>query len=255
MFFLALFLIGRIESGKIEKQAKEDIVSIYKSKGIKLDTNTIPKDSEISYYSLFRDIDSEKLIAKSVLGAEDMVAAGGNVYRYDNLLGNAVFHSGGYFEIALSGKIFDDMSEASLSSFLGGLGIDTDTSSAMTENNGDKKTVTFACVYNKTRILNCNVTMVFEGSSLKELKGRRLTSEPSPEDEVIMDVKTALINFLNGISTLGVLCTEVNSVSAGFYLTEPTAGNAELLPVWYVSTNVGKYYVNGINGRISAFND
>ena len=71
IFFLALFLIGRVETGKLKKQARSDVIAILASSGVSVSEAAIPEDFQSSSYKLTRDINGETLITKTVLGDTD----------------------------------------------------------------------------------------------------------------------------------------------------------------------------------------
>lgn len=256
MFFLVLFLIGRWESGKLEQQAKKDIISLFSSEGITVEETAIPADSTIGYYKTTRDLESEKLIAETLLGTREMTAAGGNIYKYANILGEAVFYPQGEFSVSLtSGKAFSDTSNSSILKFLKDMKIDAEVDRVLPDVSGEGKTLYLNCVYNKTKILNARLAMVFDGERLISLSGKRLVSLPVYADAKIMSIKTALISFLKGIKSLDPDCNKLSSVSAAYFLLDDGTGGAALIPIWKVDTSTGNYYVNGLNGKISELFD
>ncbi len=256
MFFLVLFLIGRSESGKLERQARDDIISLFSAAGISVDTSVIPSDSSIGYYKMTRDLEIEKLIAGTMLGTKDMTAAGGGVYHYSNILGEAVFYPQGDFSVTLTtGKVLKDTSNATIEKFLKDMNIDAVVDSSMPDAAGTGKTVYLYCIFNKTRIMNARLAMVFEGEKLIYVSGKRPGAAPVYADAKIMSVKTALLSFLNGIKSLDPYCKKINCVSASYHISDDGSDGAVLLPVWRVETDSGNYYVNGINGKISVILD
>jgi regulatory protein YycI of two-component signal transduction system YycFG len=256
MFFLALFLIGRSESGKLEQQAKEDILSIYSAGGISIEKSVIPADAKISYYKMSRDLDREKQIAETVLGAKDMSAIGGSVYQYVNILGEALFYPQGDFAITLTnGKAFSDTSNSALIKYLKEMNFNVDSESIKVESFGGTKAVSFNFINDGILILNGKLTMIFEDSSLISISGKRPTSAPLFSDTSIMSVKTALVYFLYGIKNIDTSCSKVTEVSPAYFIYDSGSGSLVLLPVWRIETNSGNYYVNGLNGKVSAIID
>lgn len=256
MFFLVLFLIGRWESGKLERKAKNDIISLFSTVGISIDASAIPSDSSVGYYKITRDLDSEKFVADKMLGTNDITAVGGNVYQYSNILGEATFYPQGDFSVTLTnGKALKDTSNAAIEKFLKDLKIDATVDIIASDVSESTKTVYLYCIFNKTKIMNARLAMVFEGEKLISISGKRLVATPAYADAKIMGVKTALIYFLNGIKSLNPNCKKISCVSASYHISDDGAGGAVLLPVWRVETDSGNYYVNGINGKISEIFD
>ncbi len=255
MFFLVIFLIGHTESGKLERQAKEDIVSIFAAAGVSLDISKIPGNISLGYYKLARDTGGEKLIAETLLGAKDMVSEGGNIYRYANVLGEAVFRPSGEFEVYFtSGKQFEDASPKALVAYLKNMGFAANIKNVATEASGGESYV-FGLEYAGLRIFNASVVMRFEAGKLVSVSGRRPASAPQYSDSAIMNVSGALISFINGIRDIDPSCREIRNVSAGYLINEHAAGSFEMLPVWRIEANSGGYYVNALNGKISAIID
>jgi len=254
IFFLALFLIGRIETGKLEKKTKEDAIRILESYGISLDMAVIPAYYDLGSYETLRDTDSERLIAESVLGKCEMDDLGGNIYQYNSSLGKAVFRGNGEFSIEIeAGAPVSDTSAAALGAYLNKLNIPVDLNSTEEEYiDGSLSSTRFTVVFDGVRIFNCRITMSFSGGNLMSISGRRLTSAPSASrSEPMIGVYTAIISFLQGVRETNLICNEITDISSGYTLSASVSGSGGLTPYWCVSTDVGKYYVNGLTGDMS----
>ncbi len=254
IFFLALFLIGRTETGKLKRQAREDVASILAENGIRIDQSIIPEDSYFVSYKLTRDINGENLITKTVLGDTD-TNLDGSIYHYESLAGKADFYGSGEFAISITdGYPISDSNSQGLVSFLKSMNIAVDPGSVRIENTaGGAQTVSFFCSYSNTRIFNCPINLNISDGRIYSINGRRPTSAPlasgSPN---LLSVNTALVYFLNGIRNANLKCGEITGISAGYYMSAAVSGGGELYPVWLLTTDSGSYYVNGINGEIAA---
>ena len=253
IFFLTLFLIGRTETGKLKRQAKEDVKAVLMSNGISIDTSIIPEDLYFANYKLTRDINGETLITKTVLGDTDTKLES-NIYHYDSLAGKADFYGSGEFSISITdGFPIDDSKSQTLVSFLKTINIPVDAKSMRIEDSGSFQTVSFICTYNNTRIFNCEVVLKISEGRIFYLGGRRPTSAPlASGSPSLLSVNTALIYFLNGIKEENLKCSEITCISAGYYMSAAVSGGGELYPVWCLATDSGNYYVNGLNGTITA---
>jgi len=258
IIFLALFIIGRVETGKLEKKTKEDLIRILDSHGISLDMSAIRKYEDLGAYEVLRDTEGERALAEAVLGKCELTDLGGNIYRYSSPLGEGIFRGNGEFSISLaSGIPLSDTSVKALSSYLGKLNIAVDPESAETEYSGaDLGSVRFTALFGETPIFNCRITISLSGDRLMSIYGRRLTSAPSPAaSEPMIGVYTALISFLSNVKELNLICNEITDVTPGYSFSASVSGSGRLVQYWCISTDVGKYYVNGLTGETSSFPD
>lgn len=256
MFFLALFIIGRIETGKLEKSVKEDVIRILDSYGISMDVSVIPENGDLGSYDVLRDTDSERVIAQSVLGKCETLDLGGNIYQYKSPLGEAVFRGNGEFSITISeGTPVSDTSIRGLGTYLGQLNIPADLKSSEAEYDGESLSlIRFMALYEGVGIFNCRITMSFSGGNLMSISGRRLTALPSASpSEPMLGVYTALISFLDGVRKSNLICNEINEITSGYSFSASVSGSGRLTPYWCVTTDVGKYYVNALTGDMSSF--
>jgi len=256
MFFLALFIIGRIETGKLEKSVKEDVIRILDSYGISMDMSVIPEYSDLGSYDVLRDTESERIIAQSVLGKCEMLDLGGNIYQYESPYGEAVFRGNGEFSITISeGTPVSDTSVQGLSSYLSQLNIPADLESSDAEYaGGSLSSISFMAMFEGIGIFNCRITMSFGGSNVMSISGRRLTAPPSlSPSEPMIDVYTALISFLDGVRESNLICNEIIEITSGYSFSASVSGSGRLTPYWCVTTDVGKYYVNGLTGDMGSF--
>lgn len=258
IIFLVLFLIGRIETGKLEKKTKEDLIRIFDLHGISLDMSVIPSYPELGSYEVLRDTESEKAIAEGILGKCEVNELGGNIFQYKSALGEGIFRGNGEFSITLAEGIpISDTTIKGLSSYLGSMNIAVDWKSAETEyTHGRLSSVRFTDVFEEYPIFNCRITMSFTDGKLMSLYGRRLTSTPSPAaSEPMIGVYTALIGFLSSVEESNLICNEITAISPGYSFSASVSGSGRLVQYWCVSTDVGKYYVNGLTGEMSLFPD
>lgn len=259
MFFLALFIIGRIETGKLEKRSKEDVIHILSSYGISLDMSVIPVYSDLDSYEVLRDTESERSVAEAVLGKCQVYEPGGNIYQYTSPLGEAVFRGNGEFSITIAAGIaMSDSSLKGLGSYLSQLNIAADLKSADAEydGGGSLSSIQFTALFEDVSIFNCRITMSFDGESLMSIHGRRLTSPPSPSpSEPMIGVNTALISFLSSVRESNLICNEIIAIAPGYSFSASVSGSGRLAPYWCITTDVGKYYVNGLTGVMVSFPD
>lgn len=258
IIFLALYLIGRIETGKLEKKTKEDLVRILDSHGIAMDMSVIKEYGDLGSYEVLRDLEGEKAVAETVLGECEVNDLGGNIYQYLSPLGEGIFRGNGEFSITLaSGIPLTDTSVRALAAYLGKMNIAVELESAEAEYSGaNLSSVRFTTMFEDNPIFNCRITMSFTDSKLMSIYGRRLTSTPAPaSSEPMIGVYTALISFLSEVKQANLICNEITAVTPGYSFSASVSGSGRLVQYWCVSTDVGKYYVNGLTGEMSSFPD
>ena len=178
-----------------------------------------------------------------------MEALGGEVYRYSNWNGSVQFHSYGAFSAQLEPDAFpagDDPEGAALA-VLAALGFQGE----LLEKRGES--LTFRQTWEGIPLFNQEVTVSCSGDSLSALEnGHRLVGEPveDPSRQAVT-VSTALVNFLNGVSALGDVCSRIDQIQPGYWVTSALSGGMALTPMWRVTTDTGAYQMDMVTGQVT----
>ena len=97
--------------------------------------------------------------------------------------------------------------------------------------------------------LTARVTAVFDDEGLRSLSGTWITAanHNTQSDSTAMGIASALVAFLDGRT---VVCREILSLKAGYYLVSSTGSSVRLNPVWQITVDSGEYYLDAVSGEI-----
>lgn len=241
--FAVLLIREAAGTKKIKDTVLSDLHTVLENNGISLNTVYIPLSEGVYTLTAARSPEKEAQMAKTLIGDYTMEDQGGNIHYYYGAGGEAYFRGSGDFEIELAAKT-DDSAKA-ISEQFSANGFDIDVPS------GGSGTADCRQTINGMRILNCTISVSYEGGMPVSLAGRWLLSDASAlTDQPAIDVSTALIRFIAGLNKNGFICTEISGLELGYYMTAHVTGQFELVPMWSISTDTGEYYVNAISGEL-----
>ena len=82
--------------------------------------------------------------------------------------------------------------------------------------------------------------------------GRQLVGRPQEDPaRSSITVATALINFVNGVGTLGDVCNRIDAIEPGYVAAASLSGPIVLTPVWRVTTDTGAYQLDTVTGGVT----
>ncbi|NLA86175.1 MAG: hypothetical protein GX847_02605 [Clostridiales bacterium] len=247
VFFLAFFLGRIIKEHSIKKEALTHLSVLFERNGIELDAENIREGGELAELLITRDPTEERKLAETLLGPVDMTENGG-IYTYTGEKGQAVFRSGGAFDIQFSEHVYDSITGArnTAKSILQTMGIETAAPVAV----GDKgnETVEAVCSWERQPIFNCRIRFIFKDGSLAEIRGTyAATIKAAVKKTDMSSCATSMMYFLNDVKNDRISCVRIWSVEPGYMLK--AAGDV-ISAVWCVDTDNGVYYVDAGTGNI-----
>ena len=65
-----------------------------------------------------------------------------------------------------------------------------------------------------------------------------------------MDAVSLLLSFAETVRSEGIICSQVDSLTAGYRMRVGLSGESTLEPVWRLVTDTGEFYVSGETGAI-----
>ncbi len=253
LFLVSMVVVQERTAARYQAQALDNAVSVLESNGIRVERERIPADMELTVLTVSRDLESEKALARALLGECAMTDLGGGRYAYESAVGAAEFRGNGNFTVSFpEGKLrlarsggeaeYGEalLKDAGLSAVLIG----------RAEEEG-RTVLTFRQTWQGAPIYSFAITMEYENGSLRTLSGTRMMGTPQSANEKseLISVPTALLRFLNGVNDLGDICNEITAMESG-YLTTSGMDATRLIPVWYVTTDTGVYSLNALTGAL-----
>lgn len=246
----ALALNQTVQSRRLEDQLREETFRYLLGRGVQVDEELIPRTMELSPQVAERSTAGEAEAAAELLRGEVQTEArGGEVYRYHNDLGSIQFHSDGTFSAQLEPSAFplgEDRAAGCLE-----LLERLDFQGELIAQEGDE--LTFRQTWKEVPLFQQQVTLVCqEGGAAAMTAGRRLVGEPKDDpSRQTLTVATALIDFLNGVSALGDVCSRIDAIEQGYVTSSSLSGRMTLTPVWRVTTDTGVYQLDTVTGTVT----
>ena len=68
----------------------------------------------------------------------------------------------------------------------------------------------------------------------------------------MLDLPTAMLRFLDGVTATGDVCSVIRSMEAGYRTSsQPLSGGVRLSAAWLVSTDTADYYLDAATGALT----
>lgn len=111
--------------------------------------------------------------------------------------------------------------------------------------------VTLCCGWGGFPVYNARLSFRFSGGRLGIVSGTMVFSrETAVSESAAMDSAGALVRFVELARSEGLICSELRSLTPGYYMTVTVSGESTLTPVWRLTTDTGDVYVNAVNGKL-----
>lgn len=253
LFLMTIVISDAVKANSANRYKTDSVKAVFADNDIIIDDSVDLTDELSEALFLRRDETGEKYRAARLIGDCTTEDLGGNIYRYTGSEGQATFRGTGEFEIFLLSDAFDVGGDfvAASREVLDILDIEyaRGEEPAVSVDNG-KTTVTLTCAYDGVPIYNAQVRFTYLSDYLKTVSGRKpldeangISSSQGAEDSI-----TALMSFLSYVRS-GQLCTEISALDPGYSVQTQVSGDCVLNPVWCITTDTGRYYVDGFTGK------
>lgn len=250
LFLLGFVLRREFQDSYLQRQTRDNALRFLAGRGVEVAEEQVPDQAALVPRIVERDLEREGTLAVQILGGSVQVEApGGGVYRYFNENGVLQFHNDGVFSgefLPGTLPVGEDW-EAGCLDLLAKL----DFAGELLETDGES--LTFRQLWEGQPLFNQQVTLELQDGCLVSMTaGRRLMGEPEedPASQSI-SVATALISFLNGVNTLGDVCSRIDAIEPGYVSAASLSGPMTLTPVWRVFTDTGAYQLDMVTGDLS----
>lgn len=239
-----------IQNGRQASRAREEAIRFLQSRGVQVDESVIPQTMELSPQTVERDRAEEERAAAALLGSPVTAQArGGEVYRYSSGRGYVQFHSDGAISAQLDPAAFPlgPDREAGCLALLERMGL----SGSIVERREDA--LVFRQSWAGSPLFTQQMTLVCQQGGLAAITaGRQLLGRPQEESgRSTLSVTTALIDFLNGVSALGDVCSRIDDITPGYVTASSLSGPTVLTPVWRITTDTSAYQLDTVTGGLS----
>ena len=248
---LLVFVASRwLQESRIQEQTRSEAILFLTNRRVGVEESLVPRRITLRPQTVQRDLERESEAAARLLdGPVEVEARGAEVYRYFNDSGSVQFHSDGAFsaQFAPAAHPAGEDREAYCLELLSRLGFEGE----LAQESGD--TLTFRQTWEGSPIFNHQVTLeLTEGCVTAMTSGRGLVGQPEEDTgRSVITVATALIDFLNGLNTLGDVCSRVERIEEGYAASSSLSGPMTLTPVWQITTDTGTYQLDLVTGELT----
>lgn len=255
-FLLVLVASRKEESVRYERSALKQTVQVLEQSGIQADPDAAAPADGLVPMAVERDLDRELRMAQALLGPGEVRGEnqGGGLYLYQGGNGELSVRAGGELSAKMADNpnqfITEDL-ERHASGLLKRMGADVERTGVTEEDEWTR--VRFRQVWNGVPVFSCEVEVVYYHNLLYSVQGTLLSAkEGTAEQGRIMALPTALMRFSEEIAAAGDVCTAIRSMEPGYRGTaQSLSGGVRLSPVWLVTTDTAKYYLDCAAGSLT----
>lgn len=258
LFLLMLSGGRRVQDARSHEQARAAAVEVIHHGGVTLDEQIVPTEMTLLPMTAQRDLKSEILQARALLGGEVTAQArGGEVYRYANEAGWLQVHSTGQYSAQMEPGVTLPEQEQ----------LETQAVALMRLLDMDCRVVTVNIVdgqgevllnqtLNGADLLDCQVSVQYRDGCAVGISGsRRLLGQAEPAGGAPITVATALMRLFNGLNDMGDVYNAIESIDPAYVISSQGAGSMRLTPVWQVKTDTGTYRLDTLTGVLTRTGD
>lgn len=254
LFLLLLSGGRRMQDSRSREEARLAAIEVILADGVELQPENVPQEMLLRSLSARRDMKTEKLQARALLGGEVQVEAkGGDVYRYENTCGWLQVHSTGQYSAQLTPgmtPLGQERPEDHAVALLSRLDVQSQVvSNSVSDGQGE---VVLSQSLDGVKLLDCQTTIRYEnGAAVAISGGRKLPGRAEREAGTPISVATALMRLYNGLNDMGDVYNAIRSIEPAYLLGTEGAGVVRLTPVWQVETDTGTYRLDTLTGMLS----
>lgn len=254
-FLLVLVAARWGESRRYERIALDGAVQVLANSGIRVEPDALSPAGALPPLTVERDLERELRMAQALLGKSTQAEnRGGGLYLYRNGGDELSIRAGGELSAALSGGPVWAVKEPEhhAAGLLNKMGIDARQISLLQEDGWTR--VRFRQLWNGAPVFSCEVEFSYDPDlCLRAIQGTLLPAgQAGTEEGGALDLPTALLRFLDGVTATGDVCSAIRSMEPGYRASSaPLSGGVRLTAAWLVSTDTAGYYLDGATGALT----
>lgn len=257
-FLLVLVAARRGEARQYERTALEQTIQVLEGQGIEIDAKNLAPLGQLPPLTVERDLEVERKLACALLGdGVEVDNRGGGLYLYRGPWGELSVRPGGELSAELADVPHWQANDPGhhAAALLDRMGVDAEQTALSTQ--GRETIVRFRQMWNKVPVFSCGVEFVYRGGALGAVRGVLLTSgQKVGEPGELLPLPTALMRFLDGVTSAGDVCSAIRSMEAGYRATpQPLSGGTRLTAAWFITSDTAEYYLDGATGALTRISE
>ena len=258
LFLLVLSGGRRMQDVRSRDQARSAAVEVIRRSGVTLDEQNVPVGMDLLPMVAQRDLKSEILQARALLGGDVTAQArGGEVYRYGNEAGWLQVHSTGQYSAMLTaGAALTEQEQPEEHAVALLRLLDMECRVVACDVVDGQGEVLLNQTLNGADVLDCQVSIQYRDGCAVQITGnRRLLGQAEAVGGVPVTVATALMRLYNGLNDMGDVYNAIKTIAPAYVLSSEGAGSMRLTPVWQVETDTGTYRLDTLTGILTRTGD
>ena len=250
VFLLALVASDAAGDRNSRRETEELLTGLLEENGIAVGPGAELIQTAPAGRTIERDMEQEAQRMQGLLGEHVSEDLGGSIWFYHSDSGQVVMRGTGEMDyLTESGvRTRSGSPEAAAKEMFRRAGVELYAEDAAPDAEND---LTLCCVWGGFPVYNAALTFRFSGDALSIVSGTLVFSrETAVSESAVMDSAGVLVRFVELVRSEGLICSELRSLTPGYYMTVTVSGESVLTPVWRLATDTGDVYVNAVNGRL-----
>ena len=250
LFLLALVASDAVENRNSRRETEALLTEMLEASGIAVGPGAELIQTAPAGRVIERDMEQEEQRMYGLLGEHVSEDLGGSIWFYRSDSGQIIMRGTGEMDyLAESGAGRPARSpEAAARELFRRAGVELYAPGGAPDTEND---VTLCCTWGGFPVYNAALTFRFSGGRLGIVSGTLVFSrETAVSESAAMDSVSALVRFVELVKSEGMICSELRSLTPGYYMTVTVSGESTLTPVWRLTTDTGSVYVNAVNGKL-----
>lgn len=243
LFLLFIFIGASRRTTEMHELEHDSMQVILSESGIELTCDIPTADALPTKLTAVRDYDTEYEKISSIINSPQIDDMGGNLLQYSNEYCTAELRGNGKFSIVCS-----DTNSVDVNDIFDVLEISDSEqiSNALDSSLSSPESIEVGCSFNEYPICNVNNIFSFENNVVKSVTGFRAFDiiSKDEQDSSAFNAMTILTAFVKDIQKSTISCSTVISITAEYYVNSSLSNTVDLIPVWCINTDNGKFCYN-----------
>ncbi len=247
LFLLLVVLADRAQDRSFRQDTVDSLTALLEEAGVSVGPEAVLIQDCPAQCTVVRDRELEERRIQGLLGRHSSEDLGGSIWYYASDTGQLRMRGTGEMDLLLTGGGIQrgHSQDRAAKGLLSRAGIAL-YGPVGTE---DGETLEYCCKWNEVPVYNAVLSFDFSNSRLYMVSGSIVFNlETENEPGAGMNSVSALVRFLELVRSGAVVCSRIETISAGYVQNVALSGESVLTPVWCIATDGGSCYINAVTG-------